>query len=101
MLLTGYYNGMEITDTIMLIGAFVVNIPISMLLVSLLMKRKQSRLLNLISASLMPFIILTSPPTDMDDFFHITVELIAIVAIIWTSVKWKTHTSMTNDSINN
>lgn len=89
MLLTGYYNGMEITDTIMLIGAFVVNIPIGMLLVSLLLKQKQSRVLNIMAAALMPFIILTSPPTDMDDILHLIVELIAVVAIIGTSVKWK------------
>jgi len=91
MLLTGYFNGMKITDTIMLIGAFVVNVPIVMLLVSLLTKWKLSRTMNIAAASLMPFILLTSPPTDMDDIFHLTVELLAVVAIIWSSVKWKEH----------
>jgi len=95
MLLTGYYNGMEITDTIMLFGAFVVNIPIGMLLVSLLTKQKTSRTLNMIAAVLMPLILLTSPPTDMDDFFHLTVELIAIVAIFMISKKWKEPVSKT------
>jgi hypothetical protein len=92
MLLTGYFNGMKITDTIMLFGAFVVNIPISMLLVSILGRYKISRTLNVVSASLMPFILLTSPPTDLDDIFHLIVEITAIITIIVTAFKWKTKT---------
>lgn len=89
MLLTGYYNGTEVTDAIMLIGALIVNIPIGMLLVTLLLKRNLSRKLNIIAASLMPMILLTSLPTDMDDVFHLSVELIALVIIIISSVNWK------------
>lgn len=92
MLLSGYFNGMKITDTIMLIGAFVVNVPISMLLVSILSKHKISRMLNIIAASLMPFILLSSPPTDMDDIFHFIAEISAVIAIITTAVKWKIKT---------
>lgn len=89
MLLTGYYNGTEVTDAIMLVGALIVNIPIGMLLVTLLLNRKLSRKLNIIAASLMPLILLSSLPTDMDDVFHLSVELIALVAIIMSSLKWK------------
>lgn len=95
MLLTGYYNGTEVTDAIMLVGALIVNIPIGMLLVTLLLNRKLSRKLNIIAASLMPLILLSSLPTDMDDVFHLSVELIALVAIIMSSVKWK-HDQITN-----
>lgn len=37
MLLTGYYNGMEITEELMLLGGFLVQIPIAMVLFSLLL----------------------------------------------------------------
>ncbi len=73
MLLTGYYNGMKVTETIMLFGAFVVNIPISMLLVSLFTKQSVNRKINMIAGSVMPLILLTSPPTDMEDYFQITI----------------------------
>jgi hypothetical protein len=89
MLLTGYYNGVKITEAIMLMGAFVVQIPISMFLCSLLLTRKTNRVANMISGLLMPVIILSSPPTDMDDFFHLAVELLAITVIVWTAWKWK------------
>lgn len=101
MLLTGYFNGIEVTDTIMLAGAFIVNIPVSMILVSLLLKRKQSRILNITAAALMPIILLSSPPTDMDDVFHLIVELVAVTAILITCVKWKNELSMTPVTIGN
>ena len=89
MLLTGYFNGMEITDTIMLVGAIIVNVPISMLLVSLFLPRKTTRILSVISAIILTLSFFMSPPTDMDDIFHLTVELIAIGVIILTCIKWK------------
>ena len=96
MLLSGYYNGMEITEWIMLSGAIIVNIPISMLLVSLFTKRSINRRLNLIAGSLMPFILLTSPPTDMDDYYHLIIELLALLSIVSTSYNWKKDLVNTN-----
>ena len=89
MLLTGFYNGTEITEEIMLFGAFVVNIPICMLLVSLFTKQHINRKINMIAGSLMPLILLTSPPTDMDDYFHLTIEILALISIVTSSYKWK------------
>ncbi|WP_435416197.1 DUF6326 family protein [Polaribacter aestuariivivens] len=89
MLLTGYYNGMEVTEVIMLFGAFVINIPISMLLVSLFTKQAISRKLNMLAGSIMPLILLTSPPTDMDDIFHLSIEILALICIVRSSFKWR------------
>ncbi|WP_299840276.1 DUF6326 family protein [uncultured Tenacibaculum sp.] len=92
MLLTGYYNGVEVTDAIMLFGAIVVNIPIAMLMVSLYTKYSINRKINILVGCLMPFILLTSPPTDWDDYFHLGVELLALFSIVTTSYKWKKQT---------
>ena len=43
MLLTGTYNGTMITDTIMLIGGFLVEVLIAMVLFSLLLDRRIGR----------------------------------------------------------
>ncbi len=101
MLLTGYFNGMKVTDVIMLIGAVVVNIPIGMTLVSLLAKAQRSSLLNIIAASLMPLILLSTPPSDMDDIFHLTIELLALFIIILTSTKWKKDIQQSKTSLAN
>jgi len=40
MLLTGHYNGMEITEELMLLGGVLVQVPIAMVLFSLLLTRR-------------------------------------------------------------
>ena len=88
MLLTGFYNGTEITDTILLIGGFLVEIPIAMVLFSRLLKRKYSRPLNIIAAIMTTGVMLYTPPGDPDDWFFGIVELAAIAMIICTAYKW-------------
>lgn len=95
MLLTGYYNGMEVTEMIMLIGAIVVEIPIAMVLFSLLLKRGLNRIVNIIAAILFTSVLLFTPPTDMDDTFHLIVELIAIISIIIIAWKWNINSNTT------
>lgn len=89
MLLTGFYNGTEITDRLMLIGAFVVEVPIAMVLFSTLLTRKLCRPLTFVAAVLMTAILLFTPPSDPDDWFFLIVELAAILAILWTAWVWK------------
>lgn len=89
MLLTGLYNGVKITEGIMLFGAVVVNIPISMLLVSLFTQQRVNRKTNIVVGCTMPLLLLTSPPTDLDDIFHLVVELLALISIVTTSFKWQ------------
>jgi len=96
MLLTGYYNGTKVTETIMLIGAIIVNIPISMLLISLFTKQQISRKINMLAGCIMPLILLTSPPTDMDDIFHLTIEILVLICIVSTSFKWKKDNNIKN-----
>lgn len=89
MLLTGFYNGTEITDTLMLIGAFVVEIPIAMVLFSIFLARKLCRPLTFVAAALTTAILLFTPPSDPDDWFFLIVELAAILAILRTAWVWK------------
>ncbi len=88
MLLTGYYNGMEVTDTIMLAGGIVLEIPIAMVLFSLLLKRKYNRWANFTAVLLTIGLFAVEPPSDPDDWFFKIVEFIGFGAIIWTTWKW-------------
>jgi len=88
MLLTGYYNGMEITEELMLLGGFLVQIPIAMVLFSLLLTRKIGRPITILAAIITAGTLLSSAPTDMDDTFHLIIELAAMVAILWTAWTW-------------
>ena len=89
MLLTGIYNGTPVTEELMLLGGFLVEIPIAMFLFSLLLKRRLNRLLNIIAAVLTVGVLLAEPPSDMDDIFFKVIEFVAVAAIVWTAWKWK------------
>ncbi len=91
MLLTGYYNGTEVTDAILLIGGFVVEIPIAMVLFSLLLSRKIGRPITFIATLMITATLLFTPPSDLDDMFFLIVELAAILAILWTAWTWSEH----------
>lgn len=88
MLLTGHFNGIEVTETLMLIGGILVEIPIAMVLFSLLLTRRISRPVTAVAALITGVVIVSSAPTDMDDVFHLIIELFAIVAILWTAWEW-------------
>ena len=89
MLLTGYYNGMEVTEELMLIGGMVLEIPILMVLLSLLLKREYNRIANIVAVIISAGLFLVEPPSDMDDWFFKIVEFIAFFAILITTLKWK------------
>jgi hypothetical protein len=91
MLLTGYYDGIEITEGLMLLGGFLVQIPIAMVLFSLLLTRRIGRPLTIVAAIITTGTLLSSAPTDMDDTFHLVLELAAVVAILWTAWTWPEH----------
>lgn len=91
MLLTGYYNGIEITEGLMLLGGFLVQVPIAMVLFSLLLTRRVGRPVTFLAAIVTTGVLLSSAPTDMDDTFHLVVELAALVAILWTAWMWPEH----------
>ncbi|MBX2873386.1 MAG: hypothetical protein KTR30_14840 [Saprospiraceae bacterium] len=89
MLLTGYYNGMEVTEILMLVGGIVLEIPIAMVLFSLLLKRKINRPVNLVAVIITAGLFLVEPPSDLDDWFFKIVEFIGFIAILWTARSWK------------
>ncbi len=93
MLLTGYYNGMEVTEELMLIGGMVLEIPILMVLFSLLLKRKCNRIANVIAVIISAGLFLVEPPSDLDDWFFKIMEFIAFIAILETAWKWKSENS--------
>lgn len=89
MLLTGYYNGMEVTEILMLVGGIVLEIPIAMVLFSLLLQRKINRTTNLVAVIITAGLFLVEPPSDLDDWFFKIVEFLGFLAILWTLRNWK------------
>lgn len=91
MLLTGHYNGIKITEGLMLLGGFLVQVPIAMVLFSLLLTRRIGRPVTFLAVMVTAGTLLSSAPTDMDDTFHLVIEIVALIAILWTAWTWPEH----------
>ena len=88
MLLTGYYNGMEVTEMLMLAGGMVLEIPIAMVLFSLLLEKSYNRPVNISAVIISAGLFLVEPPSDLDDWFFKIVEFIGFLAILCTAWRW-------------
>lgn len=88
--LTGHVNGVKLTDGLMLFGGILAEIPIGMVVLSLLLKRQSNRILNGISASIILLFLLSNiPNADLDDSFFLFFEIGTTLLILWSAWKWK------------
>ncbi len=88
MLLTGTYNGMEITEELMLLGGVLAEVPISMVPLSLLLSRRFARPVTFGAAFITTATLVSSVPGDLDDAFHLIFELAAMATIVWKAWTW-------------
>ncbi len=87
-ILTGVINGRQITEQLIFIGAFIVEIPIIMVLLSRVLTYSLNRWANIIAGAVTFVVVVTGAITDLDDLFFVIVESIALLFIIWYAWKW-------------
>ncbi|MEM9063450.1 MAG: DUF6326 family protein [Pseudomonadota bacterium] len=92
MLLTGTYNGIVITDELMLFGAVMVRVPIGMVPLSVLLSPTACRPATFVAAILATAGMLSNAPTALDDVFHLMVQLAAMVWIVRLAWVWQATT---------
>ena len=80
---------MEITPELMLIGGVVVSVPISMVPLSLVLERRFARPLTLVAALVTTITMIPPAPIDLDDAYHLILQLVAMAAIDVTAWRWK------------
>ena len=87
-MMKGVVNGVLITEELMLLGGFLAEIPILMVLLSRILPDKANKWANVI-ASVITMLVLLSGLTsaDMDDMFFLLIEVVAFIAII--VIAWK------------
>lgn len=79
---------LKLSDKIMLFYAFIVEIPILMVLLSRILDNTANKWANIIAGSVSLLgIMSTLPSADLDDFFFAIVNAIAIVTIFYLA--WK------------
>jgi hypothetical protein len=90
--LTGTYNGTELTEALFLLGGIMVEIPIAMMLMTWILPLRSNRWANIIIPPLWG-LTLIGAAGDLDDYFHFSLMLIALAAIVWQAWSWERSTS--------
>ena len=89
-MLTGTINGVKITEELMLIGGFMSEVSILMILLSLMLARSINRWVTIIGAVLTFFLLVNlNINPDLDNIFFLAVQSIALVAIIRIAWRWR------------
>lgn len=88
-IMTGQFNGMKITPELMLIGGVVVSVPISMVPLSLVLELRFARPLTFVAALITTVTMIPPAPIDLDDAYHLALQLIAMAAIVVMAWRWK------------
>ena len=87
-ILNGTVNGITITDELMLLGGFLAEVPILMVPLSRILGNRANKWANIIAGLITIAVFVTGIPTlDIDDAFHMIIE---VVAILWIfRIAWK------------
>lgn len=91
--MTGTFNGTQITEHLLLLGGFVAEVPISMVLFSRLLPYGANRWANIIAAVITLSFEIRNGTTDLDDTFHMVIEIAALFSIIWSAWRWRNPAS--------
>lgn len=78
----------EVSELLLFVAGFVIEIPIAMVLFSLLFARRILRPITFVAALIVTAGMLSFPPTDLDDVFFLIIQLLALVTIMWTAWRW-------------
>lgn len=78
----------EISEKLMLVVGFIIEIPIAMVLFSLILARSVLRSLTFFAAFITLMGMVSIPPSDLDDVFFLVVQVLALAAITWTAWQW-------------
>ena len=88
-MMTGVVNGNQITEGLMLIGGIMIEIPIVMVPFTWLLKDGLNRWAHIVAGAFTIVSVIVAGPADLDDMFFATVEIVALVTIIWFAWKWQ------------
>ena len=85
---SGIVNGVVISEELMLVGGILAEIPILMVLLSRILNHKANKWANIIAGTITLVVFATAiPSSDMDDIFHMIIE---VAAILWIfQIAWK------------
>lgn len=94
--LAGKINGAVITEELMLIGFFLIEIPLAMIIGALFLPDRICRWVSIVAAVLTGVILSLGLPGDLDDRAFAIVELVTLGFIIWLA--WRLPSTAKTDT---
>ena len=90
--MSGTIDGVRITEALMLLGGVMIEIPILMTVLSMLLPQFINRWTN-VGAGLftMIIIVVNNLSPDLDNVFFMSIQLIALVAIVRIACRWRSN----------
>jgi hypothetical protein len=91
-ILSGKIGEMEITQEFLLTFALIMEIPMLMIILSRVLKRKINRILNVVFGLLLIIVqagSLTADDNSLHYIFFSIVEISTLIAIVWLAIGWK------------
>ncbi|MBT9316889.1 hypothetical protein [Leptothoe spongobia] len=73
----------------LLLGGVMIEVPIAMVLLSRILPYGANRWTNMIVAILYGVLISFFGTTDLDDTFHLIMEVAALSTVIWSAWRWR------------
>jgi len=88
--MSGVVDGVVITDGLMLIGGIMFEIPILMILLSVVLRRAINRCVTIVGALMtLAIIAVNNMQPDLDNIFFMVIQIAALFAIIRIAWIWK------------
>jgi hypothetical protein len=98
-IMTGYAGEVQITQELLLIFAIIIEIPIVMIVLSRVLKRRANRWANIIAGAITIVFVIGGGSTYLHYIFFATVEVVCILLIIWFAWNWPRTEDHTQEGI--
>ncbi|MEM9219224.1 MAG: DUF6326 family protein [Cyanobacteria bacterium P01_F01_bin.150] len=92
-IMTGTLNGNPIQEHMLLLGGVMIEVPIAMILFSWVLPYGVNRWTNIIVAVIFISLTIIFGSTDLDDTFHLLMEIAALSCIIGSALRWRNPVS--------
>ena len=86
--MTGYAEEVQITEGLLLAAAIMLQIPITMIFLSRVLKYRANRWANIIAGAITIAFIVGGGSLDLHYVFIGTIEIVCISLIVWFAWKW-------------
>ena len=81
-------NG-QVSELMLLLAGFIIEVPIAMVLLSLLLPYGANRWANIVAAAIVLLLAIAYGTNDLDDAFFLIIEIAALSFTIWSAWRWR------------